>query len=469
MGGAPKARYLFADATPFPVSGNFIETLVSMTDACVALFKADIDAEARRNKAGEARNHAEEELKKVESLQTWIDDGLRQLIPSNPKKATGVEAAAVKIAKAGKAALENTRASIRKRRDAAIKLAMGYRVPNSVRDPIERFMLRHQLPSTRWSIEWSAGSKTVPSSGQVRANAPQGVSTEFTTDLSDGGPWSRALRVKDLIGKATISLPRPGKPDKWFKLHLHKFVVSQVEATPKRESFTLRRSVKKPGEGLHVLMRGGKYATPVVTPIDQFGEARGDSHALEGEPGKALLALWKRLLSGAPKLVAKRDSVIAVRLLDQRLAELESPAHLAEAMLHCVAPLVREMRTRSKIPGRLTLKREVGGKLTDVTLPSDELSAKITRLPTRFVRQFDAIGIGLDATMQYMPRSLPLPAGPPTENDLVDDDPDTERTERVLHTEAERTVPRARPPRREDSPGDPTEPLDPVAGTINAA
>ena len=478
MGGAPKQRsqprYVFADATPFPLAENFIDTLVSLTDACVALFRADVAAESRRAKAKEARAHADDELRKVESLQSWVEKAVSSLLPENPKSATGVEAAAAKIAKQAAATLKQTRANVLRRRDAAIKVALGYRVPNSIREPVERFMLTRQLPNTRWSIEWRAGTRTEPSSGKVHASSPQGVSAEFTTELAPGGPWSGALRVKDLIGAASVSLPWPGKPDKWLNARLHKYVVTEVDATPKRESFTLRKSAKKPSDGFHVLMRGGQYATPVVTPISATGAALGASHALEGEPGKPVIALWRRLLSGAPRLVALRDSVIAVRLLDQSIEELDSPSQLAEAMLNTVAPFVREMRIRSKVPGRLVLKRDLGdGTFEEISLPSDDLSAKITRLPPRFVRHFDAIGIGLDATMQFVSRELPLQPGPPTENDIphdmLDDDPDTERTERVMETEADKTLPRARPPERQDTPRDPTDPLSPVAGTINAA
>ena len=174
-----RARYLFGDATPFPLDENFVETLTVLTDACVALFRADVAAESRRVKAEAARKVAADELVKLDSLEQWVNDAVRSMLPANPKTASESENAAVRIVKSAEAVLKQSRGSIAKKRDAAVRVALGYKLPNSVRDPVERFLLKYQLPNTRWSLHWKGGHRQQRPSGEVRAAAPHGITAEF--------------------------------------------------------------------------------------------------------------------------------------------------------------------------------------------------------------------------------------------------------------------------------------------------
>jgi hypothetical protein len=459
-----RARYLFGDATPFPPDENFIDTLVAMAEACVSLFKADIAAESRRTKAEVARKHAGDELARVEALEGWINEAVSRLAPADPKSPSGAEAAAMRIAKAARVTVKQARAEIGKRRDAAVRVALGYKLPSQIREPVEKFMLRFQLPNTRWGVQWRAGTKTQPSQAEVRASAPHGISAEFSTALPVEGVWSRATGVAELVSRLEVSVSRgPGKPGSVL-VPLHKYAITEVEASPKREALTIRKTARKPSPGYQIVIRGGSQSTPMITPIDVFGEPTGDTQAVEGEAATQLTSLWRRLLGSAPELVASRDTLATLRLGDQKMDELESPADLAEAMLQAVAPLVREMRLRSRVPGELILQRETpNGRRKELFLPREALQAKFSQLPARFARLFDGVGLGMDATTEWMSRDreLPLkPAGPLTQLEQRAAEPsDTEphdRLDEIWHDVVagppgdDKTTPRSRtdgPPR----------------------
>jgi hypothetical protein len=475
MADQPKSelriRYLFGDATPFPLDENFVDTLIALTQACVSLFRAEVAAESRRAKAETARRHATDELAKLESLDLAIGDAVKSLLPTDPKSSGGVEAAAARIAKAARATIKQTRAGIHARRDAAVRVALGHRLPASIRESIEPFLVRHQLPSTRWSLRWHAGTRTDAASAEVRAVAPHAISVEFSTQLPVTGRWSGPMLVRDFAQRVEIRIAKPFRPGATLSVAVHKYVLTEVEASPKREAFTVRRSARKPSPGFHILMRGGQYSTPVVTPLDAVGEPVGDSQAIEGDAATHLTGLWRRILAGAPELVAARDTLVDLRLGEDRIDEIDSPGDLAEAMLQTVAPLVREIRMRSRQPGELVLKRDLGdGRREDVLLPRELLQGKISQLPPRFARLFDSVGMGLDATTEFMARELPLkPAGPPTELETkAQEPPDTEPQERLDASGDDKTIPRAKAPAPEPQ-STPTNPLATVAGTIEAA
>ncbi|MEM9491932.1 MAG: hypothetical protein AAGC55_22495, partial [Myxococcota bacterium] len=73
-------KYLYGDATPFPLQENFIDTISAATDACVALFTLDEELGERRRNATQLRKQAEEELNRLGVLSTALEVALRPFV-----------------------------------------------------------------------------------------------------------------------------------------------------------------------------------------------------------------------------------------------------------------------------------------------------------------------------------------------------------------------------------------------------
>ena len=72
--------YRFGDGTPFPLSENFIDTIVGAVDCCVALFKLDAEAEAREERQRLTRRAADDEIRRLDALKVLIETAVTPLL-----------------------------------------------------------------------------------------------------------------------------------------------------------------------------------------------------------------------------------------------------------------------------------------------------------------------------------------------------------------------------------------------------
>jgi hypothetical protein len=87
---------------------------------------------------------------------------------------------------------------------------------------------------------------------------------------------------------------------------------------------------------------------------------------------------------------------------------VDHPSQIAEAILTAVAPLVREMRMRSRVPGELILKRDLGGdRREEIFVPRQALWNKMADLAPRHRQLFESIGISNEATTEFVTRVSP--------------------------------------------------------------
>src|SRR5690606_1167786 len=80
-------------------------------------------------------------------------------------------------------------------------------------------------------------------------------------------------------------------------------------------------------------------------------------------------------------------------------------------MLMSLAPIVREIRVRSRVPGELVLKRDLGdGRREEVFIPRRDLESKFEVLPYEYQACFSAVGLGGEATSAFISRDHALPS-----------------------------------------------------------
>ena len=455
--------YRYGDATPFPFDDNFIDTIVAATEACVGLFLADMEAEERRRKVEQIRTHADQELKRLAVLGRAVNASIRPMLPAAKAERTS-EATAQRIQQSTDAAVRQATIGVERRRDAAIRGAMGSEVADMVVESLAKLLAEHQLPKTRWLIRWVYDAVQGTPAVVLRALNPAcDLTAEFTCALPDGHTWSGPVRVGDLTPHLEIELQREPtllRRKNTGSQRLHKYYIVEAEHSPERSSFELRRHHNKPSEGFRVVMREEDQALPRITRLAADGSKTGNTLTISGDSAVALDALWQQVEKGLHDLRRHRDALVSGTFEEHSLESTEEPAQVAEAVLGTIAPVVREMRLRSRVPGELILKRDTGdGRREELFVPRAQLEAKFARLPERYQRVFESVGLSSEATTEFIGREFPLavPRGAETP-------PPPPRRRRVTPVHSAPPPPPPRPPTMSSLPD---LPVPPVSGAID--
>jgi hypothetical protein len=405
-------KYRYGDATPFPLDDNFIETLVASVDACVALFHADSAAEERRDRMVAVERECEDELKRLGVLERAVEAAVAPMSPSDTRGARPYQQTAQRIADGAAAAVKVARVSLAKRRDALLKNLQSDELATRVRDAVADLLQSHQLPRSQWTILWAAGQATV-----ARAVAPCGIAASFELAVPAGSLWFAPVPISTFTPGLVLAVPGPKgllRKSGDRREELHRFVITGVEITPEREVFTVRAKAKKPSPGYRITMRAPEQTTPVVQPIDETGKVVAQALAPSGNAAVALAKLWAAIEGAMYQLLAQRRRMVNAQLGEVDVTSVLDPGAIAEAILSAVAPIVREMRLRSGVPGELVLKRDLGdGLREELFVPRAAIEKKFETLTFAQRSCFEAIGLGGETTREFVSRAFPLAAPPP--------------------------------------------------------
>jgi len=118
-----------------------------------------------------------------------------------------------------------------------------------------------------------------------------------------------------------------------------------------------------------------------------------------------LLELWETIEGELRELIGHRNRLVWARLDDTDAEDLERPGELAENLLMALAPIIREIRVRSRVPGELVLKRDLSnGRREELFVPRKELESKYASLSYEYRACFNAVGLGSEATQEFVQR-----------------------------------------------------------------
>jgi hypothetical protein len=405
-------KYRYGDATPFPLDDNFIETLVASVDACVALFHVDSAAEERRERMAAVDKETDDELKRLAVLERAVEAAVAPMRPSDSRAAPLYQQTARRIAEGSASAVKSARVALAKRRDALIKSLHNEELATRVRDAVADLLQAHQLPRSQWTILWAAGQATV-----ARAIAPCGITASFELAVPGGSVWLAPVPVSTFTPGLVLSVP--GAKSLLRKAgdrreELHRFVITGVEIAPDREVFTVRARAKKASPGYRITMRAPEQSGPIVQPIDETGKVSGQALAPSGNAATVLAKLWTSIETAMYQILGTRRRMVNAQLAEVDVASVLDPGAIAEAILGSVAPLVREMRLRSGVPGELVLKRDLGdGRREELFVPRAAIEKKFETLTYAQRSCFEAIGLGSETTREFVNRAFPLAPPPP--------------------------------------------------------
>lgn len=401
--------YRFGDSTPFPLAENFIDTVVAAVDACVEIYRIECEVEGGLGSAREARRTAGDELRRLEALGGWIEEAVGPLAPASDSTRVS-EAVAARIAESARSLLRQARSEVVRRRDDAITDSRIDDLPARIRRAVAPLLLGHQLPRSQWSWRWRLDVEG-RGIGELRV-----VCDDLIASFNASGPpetqWAGALRVADVAPGVELTVPGPLKRRRTGEVResLDGYEIIAVDGTPSHQRLLLR---PLKGRGRLVLsLRDPERPAPLALRQDDDGRVVGDVCTLSAADAEAVSLLWSRVAENAPALIAARSALVSVALGGRSLELLERPAPLAEAILESLAPLVREMRLRSRVPGELILKRDLGGdRREELFVPRAALQRRFETLPERHHRIFEAMGLGAESTIEFA-ATLETPAPP---------------------------------------------------------
>lgn len=396
--------YLYGDATPFPLDENFVETLSMATDACVALFLEETAEHERRTKLRKAQKDADRALASLDALEEAVEHAVDPVRLGDRATSTSDETAD-RIAQAAQQTLSAARAEAVRKADALIA-SLKIDLPEKIREAVADFFIRRQLPHTRWTFRWKVEPGSQAVEAQVGAVTPSQIQLKFEAQVPPGSSWAGALRVADFAPQLAVVMQREEgvfrRKSRMRKEPLYRHFITDIDYAPGRQTMILRLATKKPGPGLETLVDSDRSLV-AVRPVDEYSEPLGETLQMTGESAEGLTDLAGRIAGMSDELIRCRRKLVSVRLEEDPVAELDEPGLLAERILHSIAPIVREMRVRSRVPGELALKRDMGdGRREELFVPRVEIHRKFAGLPDHQRRAFEAMGLGTETTADFL-------------------------------------------------------------------
>ena len=405
--------YRFGDGTPFPVQENFIETLLSAIDACVGTFAAAAEIDERREKTRIARRDAEEELRKMGVMEKALESAMAPAKPSIDRAALPSQQAAARALAAGRTAIGQSRTTLEQRLQQLAGEPRLERGLERMRGAMAQFFERQQLPDTgwRWSWHWNgsrASGEATATSGKFRASF----------ELALTAPWTAVPRVGAIAPGLEAPVLKKGLIGgiKKKRIALDRCGITAVERSPDRHVMILREHAGKPSPGWRITVRDPERSGVTLLPVDLSGRAGGNELAFDDVEAAPFLQLWEAIDDQMVELVEDRRSLADLVIGDTALEAVTDPGAVGRAMLGVLGPLVRQIRMKSRVPGELAIKRDIGdGRREELYVPRDQVERRFAMLPQVYRRPFEDIGLGRQATAELIStdEAVTIPESPP--------------------------------------------------------
>jgi hypothetical protein len=336
--------------------------------------------------------------------------------PSIDRASAPSQQAAARALAAGRTAIGQSRSAVELKLQ---QLASEPRLDQGLermRGAMAQFFEQQQLPDTQWRWTWHwngarASGEAIAVSGKFRT----------TFELAVTSPWNAVPRVGLLAPGLQAPVLKKGVIGglKKTRISLDRCGVTAVERSPERHVMVLRANAAKPSPGWRITVRDPERSSVTLLPVDITGRAGGDELSFDDVEAAPFLQLWEAIDDALVEMVEDRRSLRDLAIGDTSLESVTDPGMVGRAMLGVLGPLVRQIRMRSRVPGELAIKRDIGdGRREELYVPRDLVERRFAMLPQLYRRPFEDIGLGRQATAelistddaQTMPESPPRPA-----------------------------------------------------------
>jgi hypothetical protein len=357
-----------------------------------------------------------------------------------------VQAVASKIVQAAKQTVAAARTQIQQRIQQLEADARGEGLGYQITNFLAPFFDKHQLPGSTWTVAWDARGPSP--TAQAVATAGRFISIY---DLQLSAPWTQPVKVEVLVPHITVHLPRKkafggAKP---APVALDKTALIAFERGSGTTTLILRDNPSKPSPGYRFTIEG---ASVTAIAIDSAHDTSGQDLMLDADDGTRIIQLADAVFAALDGLRAHRQ-LSDLKIGNQGVGDFPQPRVVIDGILTALTPLARSLKEKSRVPGELVLKRDIGdGRREELFVPRAALAAKFSPLPQEYRRLFEEMGLSREATQPGAPPSTPVipTAGPNMPTVVVNPNlsrPDTQPDDKTIPA-APKLPPNVPPPKK---------------------
>ena len=376
----------YGDGTPFPFGDAFLDMLVDAVDACTTMLAATTNLDRRRADAEAMLQAIGEEERQLLMFERAVAAACAPAPHGTGTPGTPASRAAEHTRSAMQSAVERSRELLKQISTRKAATPSWHRTARRVHAAAGRFFARRFLPNTRWVWAWDARGVVTRAEG-----ASQDARFRVVFDLDLPSMWLAPVRIDTLVPDLIVHLPRR----RWLRapvetaIPIGRCLLASARHDDRGRELVIRRP---DGSGWRIDMpRDGQ---PSAATLDRRGRASGTALVSETELAPLIAAIDRELATSRLPRHA-RD----VLLDGTRLTEVDDTTLAARALLGELAPTVHAIRQRSRMPGELTLKRDIAdGRREEIYISRASLTARYASLPTEHRRLLDDAGFGRGLT-----------------------------------------------------------------------
>jgi hypothetical protein len=385
--------YLYGDSSPFPLEGDFLETLVELTAAAVGILDVHHQTADARLRMRQLAAVADRDAKWLTELCHGMMERVRGETANAPSNEASRES--TQLLEACRAVAVQGRDRIVARRNAVLS-ELEATLANQrgvVQVILERFLLGWELPNAMWGISWRVNpgpSRSVVSEALVMS--PCGLEATFKLDIEEGNQWCRPVRVDELVDDLRVQIPRRSGIRRrmvFRNTQISRFYIVAADWSPDRCALTLQRKPND-GSGGYEIVRTFEELT--IQPQEAIGDPTMTAHPT-GDEAKAVHDLVNAVDCSLRPLKRQRVLVTEIAVDEKPLGQVKDLVGLARLLIDAVAPYVREVVQRSPVSQELSIKRDLGDRRREeIFVPTGEIAALIASLPPNLRAQFAPFG-----------------------------------------------------------------------------
>lgn len=397
--------HLFGDSTVFPYDVDYIDLARSAIDCAVQLMSAQHAISSAMDRAAALESARKDLIARVSTMTQNMKREASAVVDPDSAHLERVARRLVDCVESV-ASEEVTRIEQQAVEEISHTHNIVGRSTELARRAVESFLSRYDVPGTEVALTWAAAGEH-DYAGQVSLQTPFGLVAGFSLGIPADHPWARPRRVQDVAPGLEIHFPQQSgwlsKRVEMAPVKLDKMFVSSVRLDAACVEFRLRKGVSS-GTGYRVVVDLHGQHEVALSHLAEDGTPDGDpSLALDGEDSAEMLRLAQGIIASADGLRRLRRSMVSVELDGKPLEDIDWPRAVAERLIGCLAPVVKELARRSGAPGELVLRRDVGGgRREEVYVTQAELYEKLLVLPPERRKPFEPLGL-------CEPSSAPVP------------------------------------------------------------
>lgn len=349
--------YLYGDSTPTELKSNFLEFLRDAVDFAVFVLEADSDIKNGKVRIQKNTEAMEAEIGRLEGFIGVVSRSIREAEKGSPDSATAACATHVEklVAEAQRTSVTSMRARLahyvaKVNEEEAATRAACFKA-------LETLLAPHDPPHV--------GTVTrivLLQSGQydaaVDGRSNFGLAWTFALAIPDGNPWSVPIRIERLVQNLEIRAPQlSGWISKEVKVRPQKLDRHVVTDLVSEDGIVRMKLRAEPG-----VETGFDFSIDLAgkkVDAKRTGTAEGDASIgafdVAAEDVSVLVDLATKLNVAASELT--RRELTAATWRDGNFHEVPTFSDVVEQLVGMMAPITREISSRSLKPTELVLRR----------------------------------------------------------------------------------------------------------------